>query len=108
MASAVQNAYFGSDRAPVRAGSHQAQPQTVVSGELIVAIKISRSAIRGDQDIEISVVIVIAVSRSTADLRIRESGSGRIGDLSKITPAIVQEQVRRLSVRRIRHFLHRV
>ena len=76
----------------------QAQSQGPVPRIDIVAIKIRRSLIRGEQKIQIAIPVEVAVCEPARDFRRREPSTHLRGDVAKSSLAIVQEQVRRLRV----------
>ena len=81
----------------------------LISGVLIVAIKISWAVVRGHQQIEIAVAIKIGVSKSASDFGLAEAVAHFGGYVAKHSMTIIQKQLRRLRVANVAtNVAHRV
>ena len=76
----------------------QMQSKRAIPVGHIVAIKISRSLIRRDQQIEIAIAIEIAIRQRAPHLRRGKASAHLVRDIVKTPVAAVQEQMRRLRV----------
>ena len=89
------------DRVAIGFCSRELETDAAVPGELIVAIEVSGTVVRGDQQIEIAVAIEVAIGQAASNFGLIEASADFRGDLAEISLAAVQEQLRRLGVSHI-------
>src|SRR5712664_2073340 len=69
-----------------------------ISGGVLVAIKISRTVVGGQQDVEIAVAVEVSVSQAAADFGLGEAATDVRRGVVEFSAALVQKKLRRLRV----------
>lgn len=86
------------DRIAVRLRAFQMKSNAPRVCHLIVAVKIRGSIVSGQQNVQVTVAIEIAISQSAPHFRRFETSSCRSRDILKFSAAAIQEKLRRLRV----------
>ena len=74
------------------------KPQRAVSGTQIVPVKIRPALISGDEKIQISITIEVAVSQTAAHLRCCEPSADSRSYIAEHAVSVIQKKMRRLSI----------
>ncbi len=74
------------------------EADTVVSGELVVAIEVCGPVVGGHAYVEIAVSIEVGVAEAAADLRLAECFAGGCSDVLKFSLPIIEKNLRWLRV----------
>ncbi len=91
-----------SDGVAIGLGADEAEAEAVVPAlrieDLIVAEKIRRTVVGGEEQVEVAVAIEVCIGEAAPDFRLAEVGTSFTGDVTEGSIALVEKQLWRLGV----------
>src|SRR5271166_2863489 len=82
----------------IRLGSHESKANAVISGKVIISVKVGGTIVGGQQKIEVAIAIEVGIGKSAPDLRLIESAINFRGNITKTSFAIVEKHERGLGI----------